>query len=187
VPDNPALGSGNIAHLKQKEYNGQHHLFLLIFMKDKSILLLAAAIIVASLIVSFSLFFSRAGVGMMGYGNVEYTARPGMMLWTRGQFTGNENGNTMMPWQNCLSSGGTVTNNACVCPTDYTLEEGICVDAMGVPGGAMKQQVQQAQAALMNCQESGGTYANSKCSCPATYTFQQGKCLDAKGNPGSPR
>ncbi len=87
----------------------------------------------------------------------------------------------------CTESGGTYRNTRCSCPTDYTLSNAQCIDAMGVPGGRAGMQVKADHTTTMKisgCAYSGGTMAGTTCRCPADYSLEDGVCVDAFGLPG---
>lgn len=98
-------------------------------MKDRSILLLASAIIVGSLIIAGSLMFSRGGMdwrdrGMMDRIPMNHDAMMRPMP-------------KMSAEQACTKSGGSFANDTCTCAASTTFSNGMCMDSMGKPAGEM--------------------------------------------------
>ena len=102
-------------------------------MKDRSILLLASAIIVGALIIAGSLMYSRGGMDWRDRG-----MGPGMM----DRMPMNQD-NMMRPMpkmsaeQACTKSGGSFANDTCTCSASTTFSNGMCMDSMGKPAGEM--------------------------------------------------
>lgn len=57
----------------------------------------------------------------------------------------------VMARTSCTDSGGSYQDNQCACPSEYELDvAGYCIDAFGLPGGSMGEQIKQKHEARMN-------------------------------------